>query len=157
MENTFVGCAVSEERNGDLTVVLHFAGQSRAHGDGYAARNNGVCAKVTCVHIGDVHGASAALAVSVLFTHKLGKSLSGIGALCKAVTVTAVGAGDVIVGIKQFADCGRNGFLSYTKMNRASEHIFLKEFERLVFKIPDKVHCVVDMTQLFFIHSFHPF
>ena len=53
------------------------------------------------------------------------------------MTVSAVGAGDIIVGIKQFTDCGRNGFLSYTKMNRASEYIFLKEFKSLILKISD--------------------
>ena len=157
VKNSFVGCSVSEKRDGNFTVVLHFAGESGAHGDRNTAADNGVCAEVARVDVGNVHGATAASAISVLLTHKLGESLSGIGALCKAMAVAAVGTCDVIVGIKQFADGGGNGFLAYAKVNRASEHVFLKKFERLIFKIPDKVHCVVDMTQMFFIHSFHPF
>ena len=61
--------------------------------------------------VNEMHGAAAATARSCLAAHELGHKRAHGATARKEVTVTTVGARDVVVGFQRVADTDRHGFL----------------------------------------------
>src|SRR5580700_5016929 len=72
-------------------------GKSRARGDADASADDRVGAEVAGRGIGDVHRPTLAAAIASFFSQQLGEHAIWGRALCQAVSVTAVRAGDVVV------------------------------------------------------------
>jgi hypothetical protein len=95
-----------------------------------------------------VHGAAFPFAVTRFFTQQLGKHPVNLGALGEAVTMTAVGAGDVIVGLQSFADAYRNRLFPAVEMSQTGHTSCFIQVVDSFFEIANFQHLFVDVQPL---------
>src|ERR1044071_2516279 len=107
-----VRSAIAAEADCDGTVALVLRGEGGAHRDWRAAGNDAVRAEDAEVEVGDVHRAAFAVAVAGRPAVDLGEHLADVAALCDAVAVAAVGAGDAIGRIQVGANADRDCLLT---------------------------------------------
>src|SRR5712692_6351694 len=111
--------ALAEEADRDLVGAAHLRGHRSARRDSGRPADDRVRAEVSVLVVCNVHRAALAAAVARLLAEQLGEHAVGRGALRKAMTVTAMRAGDVVVLAECLADADGDGFLADVEVREA--------------------------------------
>jgi hypothetical protein len=98
VEGAFVGGAIAKEAETDTIKTLHLDAEADTGRNGNAAADHAVGSKVTGGHVGDVHRTAASAAVTGLLAKQLGHHQLEVCPFADAMTVTTVGAGDIVIG-----------------------------------------------------------
>src|SRR5579883_420748 len=104
--------AFSEETDRNAPIAEPLGRKCSAGGDAGAASHDRVRAQVAGRGIGDVHRSALAFAVPGLFAQQFGEHPVGRRPFREAVSMAAMGAGDVIVGPQCRADADRHRLFS---------------------------------------------
>src|SRR5579884_2726567 len=108
VQNPLPQCAISEEADRYLVTTAPLARHGRAGSNARAPSDDGVRAQVAGILVGNMHGAAFAATIARLLAQQFSKHEINGRALRQAMTMPAMGAGDVIV-----APQGRAGAHSY--------------------------------------------
>src|SRR6266851_202662 len=140
----------SEEADCHPVRTESFCGESGAGGDADAATNNCVCAKITGCGIGDVHRSAFAAAVACFFSKQFGEHAVRRCAFGEAVSVAAMGAGDVVVDAQSFTNSYCHSFFAAIEVRESRHEGASVDLIHLLFKQPDAHHLAIGMKPLFF-------
>ena len=148
MEGPLVRRAVTEVRNGNGVVSPQFRCIRTAGCQRNSGADNAVCTQNAQVGVDHVHGAAPTVAISGFLTEQLCQHLVRAGALGNAVSVAAMGCGDVVC----FLQCQRRthgaGLLSQTQMDVTGQLASCESLGCHLFELADADH--------HFIGMFHP-
>ncbi len=150
MECPLIGCTVAKEAQRHMLVPFYFRCQRGTRRNGYARAYNTICAKaVQPFHIGNVHGAAFALAVTCFFAEQLRKHFVHIRTLRNAVPMPAVGRSHIVVFFQRVACACRHCLLPDAQVDIACQHPFCKTLCCPRFKRADTQHHFVHTHQHF--------
>ena len=150
MEGSLIGGAVTKAAHRNGIVAHNLGGQRAAGGNPLARAYNAVGAQVVhLLHVGDVHRAALALAVTGLFAKQLRHAEIGVHAPGNGMAVAPVGGSEVVLGLDGGKGTRRGRFLPNAQMNIAGQHTFGEALGGLLLKGPDAHHRAVKISQLF--------
>src|SRR5258708_12329854 len=112
VEDALAERTISEEAGCYLAGAAHFARHGGSGSNACAAANDGVGAQVAGFLVRDVHGAALAPAVTCFFAEQFGKHPIDRSALCQAVPVAAMHAGDVVIAPQALSYSHHYGFFT---------------------------------------------
>src|SRR5208282_4674008 len=155
IENSLAERAFSEK------TYRHLAGTETA-GRKCGPRGNAAAAAYDCIRsqvaggrVRNVHGTAFALAVSGLLAQQFGKHSIGRGAFRQTMSVTAMGAGDVVGRLERFTNAHGNRLLTDIKVRQAGHQRSRVKLVHLRFKLADGNHLPVHAEpQIDFFRSF---
>src|SRR5580704_17922190 len=150
IDNSLAESSLTEEADGNLSRFEMLRGKRRSRGDAGAASNDRVGSEIAGFWIGNMHGAAFAFAVAGFFTEKFCEHAIWRSALCDAVSVSAMRAGDVIVGAKRFTNADGHGFLADVKMGEAGHQGTHVEFIDLFLKQANHLHAAIHAQNFFY-------
>ena len=105
---------------------------------------------VHLLHIGDVHGAALALAVTGFLAEQLRHGALGIRAAGNRMAVAAVGGGEIVLRLDGGEGTSLCGLLSDAQVDIAREHTLGEALRGLLFEGTDPNHRPVKLHQLLF-------
>src|SRR5262249_4167097 len=137
--------AVAEKAYGNLIAPAHLDRQSRAGSDASAAGDDRISTQVAGVLIGNVHGAAFAATIAGFFAEQFGEHFVERSALGDAMTMTSVGACDVIILPQCLANTDSHRFFPDIKMRQARHLRAEIKLIDLFFEQPDFQHLAVEV------------
>src|SRR5439155_19649847 len=121
--------------------------ERRTGRDSRAPSHDGVRAEVAGGRVGDVHRSALALAVTGFLAEEFRKHAVGRRSFGEAVSVTTMGARNVVVGLERFANPDRNGLLANVEVREAGHQGAGVEIVDPLFEQANGHHLAVHMDQ----------
>ena len=149
VEGALIGRSVAEEADANLIGSPVAGGKACAYRDVVTGTHDTVGTQNALVGVGDVHGAALALAVAGFLAKQLRHHELQVAALGYDMTMTAMGAGDIIVIPQAGAHTGGDSFFAKVQMNKSGDLAISKQALCLALKFADADHPQV--------HVFHGF
>ena len=149
IEQSLAESAVPEETDRHLSRGQPLGRERCACGDSRTSADDGICAQIARVGVGNVHRSAFAFAIAGFFAEQLGEHPVQRCAFGQAMAVAAMGAGDVIVGTKRFANTDGDCFLTYIKVGEAGHQGARVEVVHLLFEQTNHDHAAVHAQPLF--------
>src|SRR5215475_15358449 len=148
VEHALSQSAFPEEADPHLVLSQALCGERRSGGNAGTAAHNSVRSEVAGRRVGNMHGASLALAVAGLFPQQLGEHSIGGSTFRQAVSVAAMRAGDVIRRFQRLAHTNCYRFFTDVEVRQSGHQRTRIEFVDLFFKQADGQHLAVHAVPL---------
>src|SRR5215469_2796713 len=148
-------CSLAKKAHRHLPRAQPLRGERRARRNSRATPHNGIRPQIPCRRIGNVHRPALAPAIPRFFSQQFGKHAVGRSALCQAVPVTAVRAGDVVGLLKRFANPYCHRFFPNIQMRQARHERARIKLVHLLLKLADHHHTAIDARPLLRFDTFN--
>ncbi len=96
VDRALIACTVAKKGDGDVPGFLELVRECGAHSDRWSSTDDAICTQHADLHVGDVHAATFALAVTVDPSKYLREHPVKLSAFGDQMTVTAMRARDLI-------------------------------------------------------------
>src|SRR5579884_1101569 len=136
---------ITKETDGDLVGAAHFDRHGRSGRDTCAATDDSIRAKISGILVGNVHGTALASTIASLLAQQFSIHAINGSAFRQTVTVTAMGAGDVVIAAQGFADANGNGLLPDIEVSETGHFRAQVEFIDMLLKEAYFEHLLVGM------------
>ena len=111
-DRALIACTVAKKRDGDVPGFLELVRECSAYSDRWSGTDDAICTQHADLHVGDVHAATFALAVTVDPSKYLREHPVKLSAFGDQMTVTAMRARDLISVRQVNHNPRRNSFLA---------------------------------------------
>src|SRR5580704_5945516 len=157
--SALVRAAVARERDGNGVAAQGFGGQRRADDERRSAPDDPVGAEHAAVEVGDMHRAALTAAQAGLLREQLLHHQDRVAALCDAVAMPAMSAGDVVLRPQMHADTDGGGLFAGVKMDKARYAAFRELVLHPFLELADRRHVTISFEQFLAaqLHGHPPF
>src|SRR3972149_9754666 len=121
MKYSIVRCSVTKKTQYHISFIIHFTGQSCSNRHRDTSSDDSIFSQYAKIHIGNMHRATSASAVTIRFSKKFGHHFFYIGTPGYAVTMASMIGNNVILSSDCLTCPYRNSLLTDTGVEISSD------------------------------------